>query len=132
LTPAMTRIGKIVATAASITLMLVVTASSAAALEELRSANVAEVRDGYRISWLQGHSVINDQNEMIGTISEFVVGRDLAIFAILQVGGFIGLRTHLVAVPFKTLVIDEARLRVRLPGATRKALENFPQFRFSG
>jgi hypothetical protein len=46
--------------------MLVETASSAAALEELRSANVAEVRDGYRISWLQGHSVINDQNEMIG------------------------------------------------------------------
>jgi hypothetical protein len=88
----MTRIGKIVATAASITLMLVVTASSAAALEELRSANVAEVRDGYRISWLQGHSVINDQNEMIGTISEFVVDRDLAIFAILQVGEFIGLR----------------------------------------
>jgi hypothetical protein len=34
----MTRIGKIVATAVSITLMLVVTASSTAALEELRSA----------------------------------------------------------------------------------------------
>jgi hypothetical protein len=54
---------------------------------------VAEVKDGHRITWLQGHSVINDQNEMIGTISEFVVGRDLAIFAILQVGGFIGFRT---------------------------------------
>jgi hypothetical protein len=128
----MTRIGKIVATAASIALMPVVAASSAPALEELRSANVAEVKDGYRVKWLQGHSVINDQNEMIGTISEFVVGRDLAIFAILQVGGFIGLHTHLVAVPFKSLVIDEARLRVRLPGATRKALENFPEFRFSG
>lgn len=127
----MIRIGKIVATAASITLMLAVTAASAAALEELRSANVAGVRDGYRISWLQGHSVINDQNEMIGTISEFVVGRDSALFAILQVGSFLVLDTYLVAVPFKTLIIDAARPRVSLPGATRKALRNFPQFRFA-
>lgn len=112
--------------------MLVASASSVAAVEELRSANVAEVKDGYRIDWLRGHSVINDQNEMIGTISEFVVGRsDLAVYAILQVGGFLQLKTHLVAVPFKTLVIDETRLRVRLPGATRKALENFPEFRFA-
>ena len=128
----MTRIGKALAAAASITLMLMVTASSAAAVEELRSANVAQLKDGYRITWLQGHSVTNEQNEMIGTISEFVVDRDLTIFAIIQIGGFIGLRTRLVAVPFKTLLIDELRLRVRLPGATRKALENFPEFRFSG
>jgi hypothetical protein len=127
----MTRTRKILATAASILLMLVATASSAAALEELRSANVVEVKDGYRIDWLRGHSVINDQNEMIGTISEFVVGRDLAVFAILQVGGFLELKTHLVAVPFKTLVIEKTMLRVRLPGATRKALRNFPEFRFA-
>ena len=58
------------------------------------------------------------------------MGRDLAIFAILHVGGFIGPRAHLVAVPFKMLVIDEARLRVRLPGATRKAQEILPEFCF--
>jgi hypothetical protein len=128
----MTKPRKILAATATALLLLVATASSAAALEELRSANVAEVKDGIRIDWLRGHSVINDQNEMIGTISEFVVGRDLALFAILQIGGFLGLHAHLVAVPFQTLVVDEARLRVRLPGATRKALQNFPEFRFAG
>jgi len=102
----------------------------AAQVEELRSANLAEVRGGTRISWLLGHSVINDQNEKIGTIFEFVVGRDLALFAVLQVGGFLALDTYLVAVPFRALVIDAERRRIRLPGATRKALRNFPQFRF--
>jgi hypothetical protein len=130
----MTKARKILMAAAAL-LMLVATASSTAALEELRSANVAEVKNGIRIDWLRGHSVINDQNEMIGTISEFVVGRDpggdLTLFAILQIGGFLGLHAHLVAVPFQTLVVDEARLRVRLPGATRKALQNFPEFRFA-
>jgi hypothetical protein len=29
-------------------------------------------------------------------------------------------------------VVDESRMRVRLPGATRKALQNFPEFRFAG
>jgi hypothetical protein len=128
----MTRTREILVAGAAAFLMLAATASSAAALEELRSANVAEVKDGVRIVWLRGHSVVNDQNEMIGTISEFVVGRDLALFAILQVGDFLELKDHLVAVPFKALVIDDARLRVRLPGATRKALRNFPEFRFAG
>jgi hypothetical protein len=127
----MTRALKILTSMATVALMLVATASSAAAAGELRSANVAEVKGGYRIGWLLGHSVINDQNDIIGTIAEFVVSRDLSLFAILQVGEFLGLKAHLVAVPFKTLVIDEPRLRVKLPGATRKALQNFPEFRFA-
>jgi hypothetical protein len=118
--------------AAAAFLMLATTASSAAPLEELRSANVAEVKDGIRIVRLRGHSVINDLNEMISTIYEFVVGRDLTLFAILQVGDFLELKNYLVAVPFKTLVIDESRLRIKLLGATRKALRNYPEFRFAG
>jgi hypothetical protein len=85
-----------------------------------------------RIGWLRGHSVINDQNEMIGTVDDLVVGRDLSLFVVLQIGDFIGLDTYLVAVPFKTLVIDSENRRIRLPGATRKALRNFPPFYFAG
>jgi hypothetical protein len=126
----MTRTREILLAAAAGVLLLAATASSPA-VEELRSANVAEVKGGIRISWLRGHSVVNDQDEMIGTISEFVVGRDFALFAILQVGDFLELNDHLVAVPFKTLVVDQSGLRVKLPGATRKALKSFPEFRFA-
>jgi hypothetical protein len=94
--PAMTRTREIVAAAAAALFMLAATASSAAAVEEFRSVNVA--KDGIRIVWLRDHSVINDQNEKIGTIYEFVVGRDLTLFAILQIGEFLELKEHLVAI----------------------------------
>jgi hypothetical protein len=94
------------------------------------SADVAEVKKGYRSGWLLGHSVINDQNERIGTIADLVVGRDYALFAVLEVGGFLGLGGHLVAVPIRALLFEDGRPKVVLPGATRKALRNFPEFKF--
>ena len=68
---------------------------------------------------------------MIGTVVDFVVGRELSLFAVLQVGEFLGLHTYLVAVPFKILVVCNDDMRIRLPGATRKALRDFPQFCFA-
>jgi hypothetical protein len=101
-----------------------------AQLEELRSANVAEVGKGLRLSRLHGSKVFNDQHEQIGTVFDFVVGQDYALFAVLEVGGFLGLGAHLVAVPLKTLVFDDLGRSFLLPGATRKALRGFPEFRF--
>jgi hypothetical protein len=99
---------------------------------ELVSARVAEVKKGYRSGQLLGSNVVNDQNEKIGTITELVLGQDYALFAVLEVGGFLGLDAHLVAVPIRALVFEDAGRRILLPGATRKALRNFPEFRFPG
>jgi hypothetical protein len=126
----MTKTNKILIVAA--TLLAITGSAAATALEELRSANLAQVKDGMRIGWLRGHSVINDRNEMIGTVADLVVGADLSLFLVLQIGGFLGFDTYLVAVPFKTLIIDTENMRMRLPGATRNALRNFPQFHFAG
>src|ERR1700676_2133585 len=73
--------------------------------EVLVSANVAEVGKGYRTSEVRGRAVWNDRNERIGTIPEVVIGRDDVPFAILEVGGFLGLGAHMVAIPFKALRI---------------------------
>jgi hypothetical protein len=100
--------------------------------EVLVSANVAEVGKGYRTSDVRGRAVWNDRNERIGIIPEVVIGRDDVPFAILEVGGFLGLGAHMVAVPFKALKIDDASRKIVLPGATRQALRNFPEFRFPG
>jgi hypothetical protein len=129
----MTKARRLLIAAATAAVLLAVTGSSAAiALEELRSANLADVKGGIRIGWLRGHSVINDQNEIIGDVVDLVVGRDLSLFVVLQIGNLLGLDTYLVAVPFKTLAIDNENMRIRLPGATQKALRNFPQFHFAG
>jgi hypothetical protein len=93
-------------------------------------ANMVEVKQGYRAIWLVGRNVLNEQNEAVGTIAEFVIGRDYALFAVLDVGGFPRLDAHLVAVPIRALAFEDAGHKVVLPGATRKALQNFPEFRF--
>ncbi len=114
--------------------MLTTIGISAAVLQQavLTSANVAEVGKGYRTSQLTGRRVQNDKNDSIGTIIDFVIGRDYASFAILEIGGFLGIGAHMVAVPVPTLRFDEDGHKVVLPGATREALKNFPEFRFRG
>jgi sporulation protein YlmC with PRC-barrel domain len=93
---------------------------------------VAVVERGPRLSRLEHRDVWNDRGARIGTIADFVVDRDYAVFAILQVGAFLEVDAHLVAVPFKILVIDEGGRGIVLPGATREALRNYPEFKFRG
>jgi hypothetical protein len=96
----------------------------------LVSANVAEVKKGYRAGWLLGGNVLNEQSEKVGTVLEFVIGQDYALFAVLEVGGFLGIDGHMVAVPIRALVFEDGGHKILLPGATRKALRNFAEFRF--
>jgi len=66
---------------------------------ELVVVDVAAVAKGYRTSKLTGSDVVNDHDERIGTIDDIIIGRDRVLFAVVQVGGFLGLGGHLVAVP---------------------------------
>jgi sporulation protein YlmC with PRC-barrel domain len=86
---------------------------------------------GYRASKLIGKSVLNDNNEDVGKLDDIVLGPDAkANFAILQVGGFLGLGSHLVAVPFESLKIDKAGDKIVLPGASKTALEKLAEFKY--
>ena len=93
--------------------------------------DIHAVADGYRASKLIGSSVVNDQNEKVGTIEDIIIGRDRVLFAVLQVGGFLHLGGHMVAVPYQSLVLDEPG-KVKLPGATQEALKNLPEFKYAG
>ena len=92
-----------------------------------------QLAGGYRVSELMRSTVVNEAGERIGTIDDFVIGSDdRVLFAILQVGGFLGIGGKLVAVPFDALVLDEenGKRRILLPGATREELENAPEFNY--
>jgi sporulation protein YlmC with PRC-barrel domain len=78
--------------------------------------DVVKVADGMRAGELKGKPVINDRNERIGTIDDLIIGRDKVLFGILQVGGFLGLGSHYVAVPYEELKI-RAGSKIILPGA---------------
>jgi len=52
--------------------------------------DTTEVAKGYRANALMLKRVVNDKAESIGTIDDFMFGRDGGVFAILAVGDFIG------------------------------------------
>jgi hypothetical protein len=99
---------------------------------QLVVVDVHAVADGYRASKLIGSNVLNDQNEKVGTIEDIIIGRDRVLFAVLQVGGFLHLGGHMVAVPYQSLVLDESGGKIKLPGATQEALKKLPEFKYAG
>jgi hypothetical protein len=54
---------------------------------------------------------------------------DRSAYAVLSVGGFLGMGKHLVAVPFADLQIDNRQ--VILPDATKKSIEEMPEFKYA-
>jgi sporulation protein YlmC with PRC-barrel domain len=97
---------------------------------QLMVVDVAAVGKGYRASKLIGSSVVNDKDEKIGTLDDLIVDPQQVLFAVLQVGGFLGVGGHLVAVPYKSLVLDHPGGKVELPGASKDELKKLPEFRY--
>jgi sporulation protein YlmC with PRC-barrel domain len=90
-----------------------------------------DVAKGYRAEALKLKSVVNDKGETIGRIDDFIFGQDQNVFAVLSVGDFIGLDSHLVAVPFRSLKLDNPHGNIVLSGASRAALEKLPVFLYN-
>jgi sporulation protein YlmC with PRC-barrel domain len=99
---------------------------------QLVKVDLSIVAKGYRMSKLIGSSVTNDKNEKIGTVDDVIADKDKKQlgFAVLQVGGFLGMGGHLVAVPYDSLVIDDAGQKITLPGASKDELKKLSQFNY--
>ena len=121
--------------AAALSGMLLIVADSRPVFSQavrLVTVDVNTVAQGYRVSKLAGSSVTNEKNEKIGTIDDFVIARNRSLFAVLQVGGFLGLGGHLVAVPYDSLVIDDEGSKIQLPGASKEELKKLNEFKYRG
>jgi sporulation protein YlmC with PRC-barrel domain len=98
----------------------------------LVKVDVNVVEQGYRLSKLIGSSVSNDKNQKIGSLDDVIADKNnkQLSFAVLQVGGFLGVGGRLVAVPFESLVIDDNGNKVTLPGASKDQLEKLSVFHY--
>ena len=94
----------------------------------LTPMEATEVGRGYRAETLKLKPVVNEKNETIGRINDFIFGKDGNIYVVLAVGDFTGLSGHLVAIPFRSLKLDDPSSYIVLPGATRAALEKLPVY----
>ena len=100
------------------------------------AAELREVATGWSAKrQVLGHAVYNDRNERIGTVDDIVIAPDKAIsYAIIGVGGFLGVARHDVAVPvnqFKIGKDKDGNDRFILPGATKEALKATPRFEYA-
>src|ERR1700753_160241 len=73
---------------------------------------------GYRTSKVVGSTVVNEANETVGTIDDLIVTPTEKVpFAVLSVGGFLGVGSKLVVVSFGSLQVKNKQMV--LPGATK-------------
>jgi hypothetical protein len=105
------------------------TAAAAPKPVTLVVVNVQAVALGFRASQLMGRPVANDGGQEIGKVDDLIVGRDKVLFAIVSVGGFLGLGAHLVAAPYNSLTVTPQR--IVMPGATKAALLRLPEFKYA-
>jgi hypothetical protein len=96
---------------------------------ELVKADVQKLAAGYRSCKVVGSSVVNDANETIRKIDDLLVSRDgKQPYAVLSIGGFLGMGTRLVVVPYDTLKFSDNK--VILPGGTKEGLKMLPEFKY--
>jgi sporulation protein YlmC with PRC-barrel domain len=97
----------------------------------LMKVDPATLATGYRASKLIGSNVVNEASETVGTIDDLIVTPGgQAPYAVLSVGGFLGLGTKYVVVPFPSLQVVDKRIVLR--GATKDALKALPEFKYNG
>lgn len=79
-------------------------------------------------------AVVNEKKERIGTVDDIIVTPNpdakmtSASYAIIGVGGFLGIKRHDVAIPMEQLKLEDNRLV--LTGATKEALKALPAFEY--
>jgi sporulation protein YlmC with PRC-barrel domain len=77
-----------------------------------------------------GKPVYNELNDKVGDVDDIIVAPDKSIsYAILSVGGFLGMGEHYVAIPFNQLKAGEGKFVLR--GATKDALKAIPNFDYA-
>jgi hypothetical protein len=88
---------------------------------EITKVDVQKVAAGYRASKVIGSTVVNDANQTIGKIDDLLVTRDgKEPYAVLSVGGFLGMGTRLVVIRYDSLKFPDNK--IMLPGGTKDGL----------
>ncbi len=96
----------------------------------LMKVDPTSLATGYRTSKVVGSTVVNEANETVGTIDDLIVTPNERVpFAVLSVGGFLGMGSKYVVVPFNSLEVKDKEMLLR--GATKDSLMALPAFKYN-
>lgn len=84
---------------------------------------------GYRATKLLKQDVFNDKGEKIGAVDDLVLSTDGTLSTVIvNVGGFLGVGKHLVAIPVKQF--ERVAPKAVLPKASKAELKALPKFEY--
>ena len=121
----------------SLLAVLMVASFSAPALAQgkpqpINVVDIKSIGSGYRATKILGSQVVNEQGETVGTIDDLIIGRtDHSLYAVLSVGGFLGIANRLVAVRYQDLKVKRDNSSFVLPGATKDELKALPEYKYA-
>ena len=98
------------------------------------SVSTVELRD-VAAGWsakkqILGKGVYNDAGDKVGEINDLIVTPAKAVsYAVVGVGGFLGMGEHQIAVPVGKLKQEQDK--IVLHGATKEALKAAPKFEYA-
>ena len=96
----------------------------------IMKVDTVRLASAYRGSKVIGATVRNDANETVGKVDDIIIRPDdRVLFAVLSVGGFLGMGDRLVVVPYEQLRFDGEDKAV-LAGATKEGLKQLPEFKY--
>ena len=94
------------------------------------TVDVQKLAAGYRSTKVVGSAVMNEANETIGKVDDLLVSPDGKLpYAVLSIGGFLGVGTHYVVVPYDTLRFADNK--ILLPGGTKDGLKKMSEFKYA-
>ena len=115
---------------------LVIAAGAANSVAQTAGVSVStvelrEVATGWSAKkQILGENVYNNVGEKVGEINDLIVTPNKAVsYAIIGVGGFLGIAEHNIAVSVDKLKQQEGK--IVLPGATKEALKAAPKFEYA-
>jgi sporulation protein YlmC with PRC-barrel domain len=76
-----------------------------------------------------GQNVYDAEGQVVGKIEDLILTKKIVAYAIVGVGGFLGLGRHDVAIPVGKLIRAEDRIVLR--GATKEAIRAMPRFEYT-
>ena len=116
--------------AISAALSMPATAQGAQQTVTLAEVNPMILAKGYRTSKVVGSKVVNEANETVGKIDDLIVTTgDKIPYAIVSVGGFLGMDKKYVVVPASSLEIMDKHMMLR--GATKASLKSLPAYSYT-
>ena len=93
------------------------------------------VTTGFRASKVIGATVVNENNDTVGKIDDLIVTQTEQVpFAVISVGGFLGIGTKYIVIPYSALKASDSKAsnsKMVLFGATKDAVKALPEFKYA-